>query len=221
VVAGRLPGDAAGRIGLAGAVAVVVVGVGFNQYAIFHHALQPAVVVVAVDVLVAAAIVQGLGFADDQAQVVVGQAVAVGGVAGYVGAEVLWLAVGIVAALLLVAGWGNGLRQAGPAVSADDKAVSLGQQQVVVVAVACGGAGVAHLVDDEVAVVTLADRGIQLAVVLDTREQLTIVGERQLLAAFADLADVAIAGVLIINGGVRRDDTAELVIGVGVGDMAT
>src|SRR5690606_15731426 len=47
VVAGRLPGDAAGRIGLAGAVAVVVVGVGFSQYTIFHHALQAAVVVVA------------------------------------------------------------------------------------------------------------------------------------------------------------------------------
>src|SRR5690606_11992520 len=95
VVAGRLGTDAAGRIGLAGAVAVVVVGVGFNQYAIFHHALQAAVVVVAVDALVAAAIVQGLGFADDQAQVVVGQAVAVGGVAGYAGTDVLWLAVGI------------------------------------------------------------------------------------------------------------------------------
>src|SRR5690606_38144338 len=74
VVAGRLPGDAAGRIGLAGAVAVVVVGVGFNQYTILHHALQAAVVVVAVDVLVAAAIVQGFGFTDDQAKVVVAAA---------------------------------------------------------------------------------------------------------------------------------------------------
>src|SRR5690606_38753408 len=45
VVAGRLPGDAAGRIGLAGAVAVVVVGVGFNQHTIPHHALQAAVIV--------------------------------------------------------------------------------------------------------------------------------------------------------------------------------
>lgn len=139
IVAGRLPGDAAGRISLAGAVAVVVVGVRFNQNAIFHDAFQAAVVVVAVDVLVAAAIVQGFSFADDQAQVVVGQAVAVGGVAGYAGADVLRLAVGIVAALLLVAGCGNGLRQAVPVVSADGKAVGLGQQQVVVVA--GGGAG--------------------------------------------------------------------------------
>src|SRR5690606_21804561 len=109
------------------AVAAVVVAVGFCQHIVLHDAFQAAVVVVAVDVLVAAAIVQGFGFADDQAQVVVGQAVAVSGVAGYAGAAVLWLAVGIVAALLLVACRGNRLRQAMPGVSADGKAVGLGQ----------------------------------------------------------------------------------------------
>lgn len=90
-----------------------------------------------------------------------------------------------------------------------------------VVSITGAAASIGQLIDDKIAIKLLTDTGAQLSAVLDAGKQIAVVAETHSFIAFSDLADITVTVVVVVDGSVRGDDTAKLIISVTISEMTT